>query len=343
MYLALGAAVVVAMWLTNSSAAQYVKCAIVALAVLFTMPNLSAAYWDTAVDTPSFFSGDAYRQYLKPREITLVVPYGWRGNSMMWHAQADLYFRMAGGWTGVPPAEFERWPAMVALYNGAYLPEPELQLKAFLAAHQVTAVLLDARAKDSPDPAQRQEFTTVIAALGVASVKAGNVLIYRFSANDLSAWSGLSTTELELRADEARFAALVQASQRYLESGSDVSQLSPKRLEEMGLIRPDWIGGPNIRIGNGLWAESRTSEAIEIGTFGSRAALQTLASKYRASPREVRFIAIQTSENISADEELQLLVMTFDRKGLEQAATLSRSTATHDNCRVKQPEPLGLN
>ena len=166
MYLMLAAALVASMWLASSSATMAVKCTVALVAVLFAMPRLSSRFWDTSVDTPSFFLSGAYRDYLQPAEIVLPMPYGWHGNSLMWQAQSDMYFRMAGAWTGPPPAEFERWPAMVALFNGRYLPDPELQVKAFLAAHHVSAALLDASIKDSSDAQQSQQYRTMLAALG---------------------------------------------------------------------------------------------------------------------------------------------------------------------------------
>ena len=199
------------------------------------MPRLSSTFWDTPVDTPPFFLSGAYRDYLQPAEIVLPVPYGWRGNSLMWQAQSDMYFRMAGAWTGPPPAEFERWPAMVALFNGRYLPDPELQLKAFLAAHQVSAALLDASIKDSPDAQQRQQYRTVLAALGPAPAAAGGVMIYRFTPAELDPWRDLKPLDLERRVDLARFAALLDAVDRYVQSGAESSPTQPKAPRAGGL------------------------------------------------------------------------------------------------------------
>ncbi len=327
MYLMLAAALVAAMWLASSSAGTVVKCAVALAAVLFAMPRLSSAFWDTPVDMPPFFLSGAYRDYLQPGEIVLPVPYAWLGNSLMWQAQSDMYFRMAGAWTGPPPAEFERWPAMVALFNGKYLPDPELQLKAFLAAHGASAVLVDKRAKDSPDARQRQDYRIVLAALGPAPVEAGGVLIYRLTPAALAPWRDLKPLELERRVDEARYAALLDAVDRYLQSGAALAQLSPERLEQAGFIRDDWLGGPSIRISSGLWAESHPGGTIEVGTFGSHGALVPLADRYRPDALNVRITPIVTAENPGGEEELELMVMTFDRGGLARAAGLARAVA----------------
>jgi len=322
MYLALDASLVAALWLSTSSASLYTKCAIMAMAIVFAMPSLSTALWNSPDDTPAFFLSGMYRRYLQPGENVLVVPYGWLGNSMTWQAHTDMYFRMAGAYSGMPPAQFQHWPAMIALYNGNYLPEPELQLKAFLAAQRVSAVLVDERAGSSHDAKQRQDYAIVLAALGPAPAKAGGMLIYRLAPADLTAWRDLKPLDLERRADEARFAALLDAADHYLQSGADLARLSPQRLGQAGLIRNDWVGGPDIRISNGLWVKGHADGTIELGTFGSRVALVELAARYRLDALSVRTIAIPGSSG--REEGLELMVMTFDRNGLARAATLAR-------------------
>jgi hypothetical protein len=241
-----------------------------------------------------------------------------------------MYFRMAGAWTGPPPAEFERWPAMVALFNGRYLPDPELQVKAFLAAHHVSAALLDALIKDSSDAQQSQQYRTMLAALGPAPTTAGGVLIYRFTPAMLAPWRNLKPIDLERRVDEARFAALVDAANRYVQSGGDSALLSPARLEQKGLIRNDWVGGPNIVIGGGgLWAQGHSDGTIDVGTFGSRGALSALSAMYRDDALKVRATPIVTAENPGGEQELELMVMTFDRSRLARAARQARALASY--------------
>ena len=66
------------------------------LAVVSLTPNLPAGWWFSKLDTPRFFAEGAFRRYLARDEITLILPYGREGNSMLWQAQAGMYFRMAG-------------------------------------------------------------------------------------------------------------------------------------------------------------------------------------------------------------------------------------------------------
>src|SRR5258708_1128806 len=144
----------------------------------------------------------------------------------------------------MPPADFQRWPAMIALFNGAYLPDTQTQLKAFMAAHQVRAVLVDESARSSSDARQRQDYFTVLGALGPALAVVGGVGLYTFTRADLRAWEDLNPLDPERRVGEARFGALGDAVDRYVQSGAAPALLSPARLERQEFIRKDWVGGP---------------------------------------------------------------------------------------------------
>ncbi len=322
LYLALAASIVTALWLSKGRAGLPVKCGAAALAVLFTLPSLSGSLWNSRDNTPAFFLDGTYRHYINPGEIAVVVPYGWLDNSMIWQAHTDMYFRMAGGFTVIPSRAFQQWPAMIALYNGNYLPEPELQLKAFLAAHQVTVVLVDERAARNADRKRRQDYDTVLAALGPPLEKAGGVLIYRFRPGQLASWSNWNPIDLERRADEARFAVLLEAAHRYLQSGGGTSQLDASTLERANLLRADWVGGPDIRISNGFWLKGHDDGTIEAGIFGSHVALLPIIQRYRAAALNVRIASIPSVEDHEKDaaaHALELMQMTFDRKGLARA------------------------
>jgi hypothetical protein len=87
------------------------------------------------------------------------------------------------------------------------------------------------------------------------------------------------------------------------------------------------VGGPDIRISNGLWVKGHADGTFELGSFGSRLALVELAARYRLDALSVRTIAIPGS---SGEEGLELMMMTFDRNGLARAATLARGASNPD-------------
>lgn len=323
LYLALIGAVITTLWLSSDQSSVYLRIGVAVLAFLFMLPNLSTRWWNTSLDTPTFFSSGLYRKYLARGENALVVPFGWSGNSMLWQAQTDMYFRMAGGWSGPPPYESERWPVVVALSNGTYLPEPGLQLKAFLAAHQVNVVLIDLNAKNSLRAEQRQEYLTVLAALGPPPTVVGGVAIYRLTLAELAAWRGFDPLNLERRVDEVRFASLLDALDQYFRRGGNPVALSAERLEELGLLRANWIGGPNVRISGAFWTGRWPDGTIGAGTFGSRAVLDKLVDEYRDLAANVYRKSEEASENPGGGATVEFILMTFDRQALPRAAALA--------------------
>ena len=125
---------------------------------------------------------------------------------------------------------------------------------------------------------------------------------------------------LERRVDEARFTALVTAVNTYLKSGGATAGLTSARLVQAGLIRGDWLGGPSIRISDGLWVNTSRGDTVEVGTFGSRGALASLKAAYAQTALKIKETQVATPENSGGDAQLELIVMTFDHNGLERAA-----------------------
>jgi hypothetical protein len=103
-YTSLLLATVSACYLAHDLSTASVKAMLAVGVVIFNLPNTAATYWLRPLDTPEFFSGDTYRHYLSRREIVLILPYSYTGNSMLWQAQAHMYFDMAGGTTQPPPS-----------------------------------------------------------------------------------------------------------------------------------------------------------------------------------------------------------------------------------------------
>lgn len=172
MYGFLTAAVIVAVWLGSPDTPRLTKWVLVPLSMLLLLPNIPAGYWQTPVTTPDFFARGLYRGYLASGENTIVIPYGTRGDSMLWQAQAEMYFRMAGGYISpTMPEEFLQWPIFSSLYTGTSVPSYREQLFAFLAAHDVRAILVDDAYTTAP--ATRAEWPELLGSLGLPSVHVG--------------------------------------------------------------------------------------------------------------------------------------------------------------------------
>lgn len=323
LYAFLDLAIITSIWLATITERTVSKYVISALAVLLLTPNLSARLWTTPVDIPSFFSNELYRNYLAQGETVVILPYGIRGNSMLWQAETGMYFRMAGGWTGPVPPEFDSWPIVDALYAGAYLPDADNQLRAFLANHGVTAVIVSDREKNAWQP--------LLSTFGVTPVDVGCVSIYRIPPLQLAAYKSLTALEMERQADATRFDTLIIAANRYLQSAGTLADLTPPVAERLHLLPAGWLVGPRLptyywsqdpepRLDKGIWLGSWRNGETSVGLLGSYAAVRPLIDKYRGAASQIYF---PYPEPLSANPQVNgrsLLVMVFDRAQLSRAA-----------------------
>jgi hypothetical protein len=323
LYASLDLAIITSIWLATSSAKTVSKYVTSFLAVLFLMPNLAANSWTASVNTPAFFLDGLYRNYLAPDDIVVILPYGLRGNSLLWQAQTDIYFRMAGGYTGVMPPEFESWPIVDAMYAGVYLPDADNQLKAFLANHDVSAVIVS----DQEEKAWRPLLST----LGVIPVSVGGVAIYRIPPLQLAAYKGQTALDLERQADSTRFDALVVAANKYLQRTGSLDDLTPHVADNLGLLPTGWLVGPplppyywsqgsELRRDKGLWLGPWRDGEASIGLEGSYDAIKPLIDKYRGAASEIYFPYPDQFSETSDKDGSALLVMVFDRAQLSRAA-----------------------
>ncbi len=144
MYAFLDLAIITSLWLSTTDLGFSLKLAVVFLVIAANTPNLSSAFWNQSVDTPSFFRTNLFQKYLSKGETILVLPYGDNGNAMLWQAQARMFFAMTGGMA--PPVDSDnqyRWPIFPAFVKRSWIPNAPQQLKAFLIAHGVEVVIIE--------------------------------------------------------------------------------------------------------------------------------------------------------------------------------------------------------
>ena len=141
------------------------------LSVLFILPAVPATDRAvTAVDTPEFFGTPLFTRYIGRDEIVLVLPNSSDGNSMLWQAQAGMYFRMAGGYVGGIPPGFDLEetrdlfrPGQITLAHGD-------RLKTFLTTYGIRSVIVN----DSVSSG----WSDLNSVLGTSPVHVGGVMIY---------------------------------------------------------------------------------------------------------------------------------------------------------------------
>jgi len=276
------------------------------------MPNLNAAFWTARVDVPAFFASRAYRHYLRPGQTIIAIPYGVSGNTMLWQAEAGLYFTMAGGYTGIIPREFERWPVVRAFSTATLIPDSRAQLRAFMAAHQSSVIVAD---DQRPTP-----WTNVFLKLDPSRVRIAGVTLYRVPSRELIPYRKFTSAEMERRNCAARFDALLSAARDYLRVGGDPSRLTPMRAQQLNLLPGNWVNRSEVRTNNGLYLGPWNHGKIAIGVVASYDAGRPLIDRYRADASEVLFPFPKTfADPPRGDTFMRLLVLVFDRAAVLRA------------------------
>jgi hypothetical protein len=319
LYGSLVIALITALWMSDRAASPAIRGAAAALIVVFTLPNLNPRFWTTAVNTPPFFTTGEYPNYLAPGENVLVLPYGLLGNSMLWQAETAMYFRMAGAHTGPIDRDFMRWPVVTALYFRTDIPDEPGQLKAFLAAHNVGAIIV-------AHTRRGQWWKPLLSTLGVEPIKVGGVHFYKIARAQLAPYRNSRAIDWEIAFNRARFEQLLVAAEQYVSARYNLSDLTPLRAERLGFLPPHWALGPHVYTRNGLWLGTFGNNKISVGVVGSWNEVKPLVEDYRAEASAVYFpYPHRLDRKPRGDTFMRKLVMVFGRKGLERAAEQARS------------------
>ncbi|HXN85454.1 MAG TPA: hypothetical protein VN867_05250 [Candidatus Binataceae bacterium] len=342
MYGFLSLSVVFAMWLCDPLTGRSEKIMGVVATIVMLMPNPAASFWASRAPLPMFFRDGSSSRLLSADDIVLPLPYGQKGMCMLWQAASGMNFRMASALSGIQPIEIRRWP-IINLFSGSVdLPEPELQLKAFVANLGITAIVIDAS-----DP-HAAEWKRLLSSLAIAPQEISGVLFYRIPPSAMAEFRAVdpdaAAIEMERRADRSRFETLIGATDRYLASGGAIANLNVHSLETSRLFPPHWKFDPKPDAYRDIWSGEMDQE-IGVGVVGSPSALKPIIDSYQADATKIYFpfprewspsgrrrlvdelIAPEISGSTSG-ESIHLLVMTFDPAHLRQvAARISSSSA----------------
>jgi hypothetical protein len=313
--------------LTAAELPNPAKFALAIAIPVFMLPNLDYQFWTTAVDLPVFFAQGTYAHFLQKDETVLILPYANRGNSMIWQADADFYFRMAGGYTGaVIIDEFQKWPIVNAIYNGTDLADGTPQLGAFLAAHDVRDVVVQEK-----HAAEYLPVLAILHALSLPATHVGEVIVFPIAPEKIAKYRDLTPLELERRYDRDRFERLLVAASKYLAQRETLSQLTPARAKAIGLLPPTWAVDEDVYTRDGLILGPWQNDQVQVGVVGSYEALQPLIADYRADAAEVYFPFPRPLVGPPKGNALmRKLVLVFDRLGFERAAKRAASELAAD-------------
>ena len=274
MFTFLALSIIAAIWLSRDSVSLATKSFAAAMIVIFMLPNPSPAFWSSPAAAPAFFRSGDYRTRIAPGEVILALPYGWRGSSMLWQAEADYSFRMAGGWTTTIPFEFDRSPIVNFFFGANDLPEPGEQLKAFIARHKVGAIVADLA-----DPDLRF-WRTVFSTLGIAPIVTGGVAYYPIAKGQFAPYAKLTGAELEQRAAAIRMDSVLEACATFLAQGNQARGFSEYALANARLLPFDWFWSTRPDGFGDLFVFATGDGRVQIILRGSYAALRPLGLRY---------------------------------------------------------------
>ena len=336
-YAYLDLAIITSLWFATAEISLSLRLTFAALVITSNLPNLSAAFWTSAMDTPAFFRTDAYKRYLSKGETVLVLPYGQNGNAMLWQAQTDMYFKMPEGGAGVRMEESRRWPIVQALEKRTYIPRAPEQLATFLAAHGVTAVVVT----DDDFPA----WQALLSKLGPPAIRLGGISLYRVPAQGEH---DLERTLLEAREhfDEDRLRDLVMGAHRFLSNGGNLHSLSAVKAADLDVISRESLLGPTStfdpslapkrkahdpRLAFGVWLAPWPGDRVSVGEFAFYPAVAPLIERLRPIAGEIYFpypSELKPHQVLPESQADGFLLMTFTREQLARAAELLETLAT---------------
>jgi hypothetical protein len=320
MYAFLILAIATSLWLSEAEYAVRSKIIVAALIVLSTLPNLSADYWSTPNSTPEFFTRGAYRKYIASGDTVITLPYWMLGNGMLWQAQTDMYFRMAGGWTGPPPPEYDEWPIVKALATDTLVPDAELQLKAFAANHNLTTMIAGSRTNPI--------FSPMLATLDANPIVTDGMTLYRIRPESLTPYRHLTAIEMETRSDSERIDTLIAAANRYLVEGHDLAALNVKVAEQLNLVPLGWARARTALAFNALWLGQWNSSGVSVGITGSYDALRPVIAKYHDDAERIYFpFPTEFHDAAKVPTGAHVIMLIFDRAGLARAAAKASAAA----------------
>ncbi len=322
MYAFLVVGIMTAMWFASSSTRPLTKCIAAAAILASIAPNPQASFWVTRLDTPAFFTDGSYAKELSPHEIILTLPSGQKGSSMYWQMQSDMYFRMAGGWTGFSPFEFDRMPVFYYFDSGTDLPEAADQLKAYIARFGVRAVIADPKEPNFPI------WQRTLASLGVAALNEKGVWIYKIPRDSFGEYANLPAAQVEARANALRFDTILEAAGKYLADGHDLSKLTALELKRLDLIPRDWLVDAAAHAHPGWQIAPAPGGEVAIGIRGSYEGVRPLIDRYRAVASEIDYPAPArlTPDSRPCLDVIKPMLVTFGTAHLAAAARALRDS-----------------
>jgi len=178
-FASLAASVAVALWLALpgrwGAAGSWARWLLAALALAALAGNINRLDYGDESGTPAFIATGAYRTYLPPGATVVVLSQ--RGNTgLLWQAETNSYFRLAGGFINAALTPNGGLPAPVAQLMPPPGSAPAAPAKAafrqYLRDNQVADILVE-------DGQHKGSWPSVLRQAGFTGTTIGGVIVYR--------------------------------------------------------------------------------------------------------------------------------------------------------------------
>jgi hypothetical protein len=170
----LALAVMVALWLARPARWPWPRWLLALLAIAAIAANTPALTLTSQPGSPAFVSTAEYQHYLAPGSNVVVI--SGRGNAgMLWQAETDFRWRLAGGYLGSLLARQTDLPVRVAdLASSPLTPQHIDRFWEYVAAADVTTILVEASSAG--------QWPAILGKLGLRGRLIGGVIVYRIVA-----------------------------------------------------------------------------------------------------------------------------------------------------------------
>lgn len=139
----LALAVMVALWLASPSRRIWPRWLLAVLTLAAIGANTPALALSNQPGTPAFITTGEYRHYIARGQTVVILSQ--RGNAgMLWQAQTNFYFRLAGGFVNRAITSQQGYPAPVAaLAEGPLTPARARDFRLFVEQARIRVILVE--------------------------------------------------------------------------------------------------------------------------------------------------------------------------------------------------------